>query len=191
MEAVDVMLGGVRERTNEEIASAISRMTPAEVDEFWAKAGAWKRQQVGDHRTDNRLLRHCSNLTATCKHRVQTRFRPCTPQLLQYEEYARQYPNARFSGPNMTADAHVEDLQAELAHIGKVDWQSMRKPVNSLEDAKERARIANDGVEKARLRHQKSLLALKQARMLERKAHQETAMDYEEEVCSSNVSCAT
>ena len=30
----------------------------------------------------------------------------------------------------MSADAHVEDLQAELDHIGTVDWKSMRKPVH-------------------------------------------------------------
>jgi len=143
METVDVMLGGVREQSPEDIALRISSLTPAEVEAFWARAGSRKRQQ--------------------------------------YEDYVRRHPNARFSGPNMTADAHVEDLHAELKHIGTVDWKSMRKPVNSLEDAKERARIANDSVEKARLRHQKSLLALKQARMLERKAHQEAVPVFEEE----------
>lgn len=59
-------------------------------------------------------------------------------------------------------------------------------PHPSLEDAKTRARVADDGVEKARRRHEKSLLALKQARMLERKAHQEAAIDFEEEVSTSS-----
>eukprot|EP00618_Florenciella_parvula_P019870 CAMPEP_0119489076 /NCGR_PEP_ID=MMETSP1344-20130328/14645_1 /TAXON_ID=236787 /ORGANISM="Florenciella parvula, Strain CCMP2471" /LENGTH=207 /DNA_ID=CAMNT_0007524079 /DNA_START=126 /DNA_END=746 /DNA_ORIENTATION=- len=143
METVDVLLGGVPQQSNEEIASAISHMTPAEVEVFWSKAGYWKRQK--------------------------------------FETWSRQNPNANFSGPNMSADAHVEDLQAELDHIGTVDWKSMRKPVHNLEDAKTRARVADDGVEKARRRHEKSLLALKQARMLERKAHQEAAIDFEEE----------
>ena len=47
METVDVLLGGVPQQSNEEIASAISHMTPAEVEVFWSKAGYWKRQKVG------------------------------------------------------------------------------------------------------------------------------------------------
>ena len=50
---------------------------------------------------------------------------------MQYEVWSRQNPNSKFSGPNMSADAHVEDLQAELAHIGSIDWNSMRKPVHT------------------------------------------------------------
>ena len=42
-----MLFGGVPHQSNEEIANAISHMTPAEVEAFWKKAGSRKRQKVG------------------------------------------------------------------------------------------------------------------------------------------------